>query len=527
MSLPAVRRGQKDTKSNTVAERVAWMSRTSDVFGSHLNTDLESYLTLIRRKVQEKCATTQDLIYQIRRNKVGDSAHVTPNEFRFTLIKFGIILSQNLVDRVFNVFDSDRSGTMDFDEFAMWIMNSEFRPVNKDMMKSNEDPPEQVLRKKILNHIQKNPNSFAMLKKQVNFFEFVSSITRLNINIPDSDARKLFLLLDPFETGVIDSDKIKQFIYTGKIDNSLPDKTKDYEDLDPIPLAEAMTRVSGPNTKYFEGCFGHIPANKGIKMPFEEFRRCLLSSGMGKNLSDVRRLFDALGGKAGGGADIDLLRQSIPAKPYPRDESKEIVKKEVPLTFLNTGRVDRRLRDAFRKSYKEVVLEFEAADQSGEGYIDAAVFHDILVRKCLPLTFQDFRLITQQLKTRDGGNKVNYNHFCRLYNPITAPHALELAEYARQASYSSGENVLSASTESFTIKKDDFEEPKYVKAESNNSTGAPNELRRMWQSVLKDCHRSDPDRTGNVSRNSFISALDAANESKVRDFLLAHSCIYS
>ncbi|RYY79271.1 hypothetical protein EON63_17290, partial [archaeon] len=40
-------------------------------------------------------------------------------------------ISQVLVDRIFNVFDSDRSGTMDFDEFATWIMNSEFRPAVK------------------------------------------------------------------------------------------------------------------------------------------------------------------------------------------------------------------------------------------------------------------------------------------------------------------------------------------------------------------------------------------------------------
>jgi Ca2+-binding EF-hand superfamily protein len=31
-----------------------------------------------------------------------------------------------LVDQIFHVFDTDKSGTMDFDEFAMWIMNSEF-----------------------------------------------------------------------------------------------------------------------------------------------------------------------------------------------------------------------------------------------------------------------------------------------------------------------------------------------------------------------------------------------------------------
>ena len=65
---------------------------------------------------------------QIRRVKLSEHSYVTPNEFRYTLIKFGVNLSQPVVDAVFNVFDSDRSGTMDFDEFATWIMNADSRP---------------------------------------------------------------------------------------------------------------------------------------------------------------------------------------------------------------------------------------------------------------------------------------------------------------------------------------------------------------------------------------------------------------
>ena len=81
MSLPAIASPIKTPggdKKRTVAERVTWMSRTSDIVGSFTKTDIESYLTLIRRKIQEKVSTTQDLITHIRRNKVGDSGHVTP-----------------------------------------------------------------------------------------------------------------------------------------------------------------------------------------------------------------------------------------------------------------------------------------------------------------------------------------------------------------------------------------------------------------------------------------------------------------
>ena len=44
------------------SERVAWRFPTSDVIGSHLRDDLDSYLSLVRRKIQEKYATTRDLI---------------------------------------------------------------------------------------------------------------------------------------------------------------------------------------------------------------------------------------------------------------------------------------------------------------------------------------------------------------------------------------------------------------------------------------------------------------------------------
>ena len=94
-------------KSGTQAERPSWFVRTSDDHGSFTKTDMDSYLALVRKKIQAKCATTTALIQQIRRTRVSPSPQVTPNEFRYTLIKFGIIFDQELVDKLFKVFDSD------------------------------------------------------------------------------------------------------------------------------------------------------------------------------------------------------------------------------------------------------------------------------------------------------------------------------------------------------------------------------------------------------------------------------------
>lgn len=44
------------------AERVAWRASTSEVIGSHTKQDVDGYLSAVRRKVQEKFGSVQDLI---------------------------------------------------------------------------------------------------------------------------------------------------------------------------------------------------------------------------------------------------------------------------------------------------------------------------------------------------------------------------------------------------------------------------------------------------------------------------------
>ena len=93
-------------KSKSVkAVRATFFNKESDTIGSFTKKDIDSYLALVRRKVQEKCANTQELMSRIRAVKLSPGSAVTPNEFRYTLIKFGVILPQIVVDKVFQVFD--------------------------------------------------------------------------------------------------------------------------------------------------------------------------------------------------------------------------------------------------------------------------------------------------------------------------------------------------------------------------------------------------------------------------------------
>lgn len=50
---------------------------------------------------------------------------------------------------------------------------------------------------------------------------------------------------------------------------------------------------------------------------------------------------------------------------------------------------------------------------------------------------------------------------------------------------------------------------------NNNHNHDSVDLKRVWHTMLKECHRADPERTGHVSRNAFITALERGNTNSV------------
>jgi Ca2+-binding EF-hand superfamily protein len=186
------------------------------VIGSFRNESADACTTLIRRKIQERCNTTQDLMSAIRRLKTGNTGYVTPNEFRLTLLKFGIIIPVHQLEQIFNLFDSDRSGTIDFDEFAMWIMNSEFRPVAKVQSKQSELSHKDLLCQK-LRSCSAEFSSLPVLvstKKEFDFLEFLSFCQSKQIPLTDNEIRAVFHLLDnPKNTGLIATATFRSFVF--------------------------------------------------------------------------------------------------------------------------------------------------------------------------------------------------------------------------------------------------------------------------------------------------------------------------
>ena len=159
--------------------------KSSDVVGACHKTDIDSYLKLIVRKITEKCNTNQELMNFIRKIKTSEHSYVTPNEFRITLIKFGVNLTQEVVDKVFNVFDDDRSGTMDFDEFANWIMNADSRPYVEPVKRGTAKPltKTEIIQQKLLKDIENHPNTFKYERKKTSFMELVSDVNRIKMTM--------------------------------------------------------------------------------------------------------------------------------------------------------------------------------------------------------------------------------------------------------------------------------------------------------------------------------------------------------
>jgi len=377
----------KANKGKTVAERITWMTRTSDVVGSFHNTSAEESTTLIRRKIQERCGSTQELMATIRRLKTGDTGHVTPGEFRLTLIKFGISIPQALVDTIFNLFDSDRSGTIDFDEFAMWIMNSEFRPVKKEKPAFVERP-EEVLRKKLRDCMTQYPEVFATMKKKISFLDLSADIVRKNMPMTEKDGRGLFKILDPSNVGVIDSIKLKRFAFDG-ITETPPPSAKPFVKPD---LNESVFKICGRHTNLLLDCFSNYDPNTA--MEFDEFKRALLSNNLGLNQKDAYNLFLALDGKDGK-CNLRILIDNI--QPMPVDPACQPSVKPKKPSYIPQSRADRRLRDAIRKCYKQLKQTFEMVDKENTGFVNPNLFCRILNGLVLPLNYEDFRFMMRNV----------------------------------------------------------------------------------------------------------------------------------
>lgn len=431
------------TGGDSNAVRISFYYTTSDSIGGHERHDLDSYLALVRRKVQEKFATTLELITHIRKNRNSAAGHVTPNEFRYTLIKFGVILPPAMSDEIFRIFDTDRSGSINFDEFAMWVMNSEFKP--KDKHVQNSRPREELLREKFAKWAAKHPD---LVRGQLNspkipFSKFFEAINRKFSRMTEPEVRDLFAILDPHRTGYVDGEVAMNWINTGRVEKPVKPPVP-VRTIPVVPLEEAIAHICGKNLHQLEWCF--LTAEKDPTkwhMPFEEFVRNLAEGGLVHNGDYVKSLFMALGGEARGSgtADIRKLLQTLTPlqELYAQEKSRRLTgagaggtvtrptsAKLMTDEAARLSRMDRYLRETMRKVNDLVFNELDSLDPTGKGFVDSEVLRAVVVRFCCPIAPRDFEYIIREIrKDPSDPRMISWTHFVQVYGVRAAPHELQ------------------------------------------------------------------------------------------------------
>ena len=426
-------------------QRVTWMASTSDVIGSHVRTDLDSCLELVRRKVQSKASTTQELITHIRRNRSGETGFVTPNEFRFVLIKLGVILPPGMADQVFNTFDTDRSGSINFDEFATWVMNSEFKPIQRGGKHINELTYEDTLRNKFNNWYKKHPDLAAMLGSKMVFSAFKDVVNKKFLRFTEPDLKEIFRIIDTQHTGFIDGSDVlnwatKSNLVVNRESELSPIKSIDnnfindattltsVENSMPTTVENAIIDICGKDVQRMEWAFMPLVSRIGnkevpIMVKFDEFHRNLLDEGIGREKGKIRNLFHLL--KYGKTIDVVNIKKLLDILPglietvteqIVRDDEMKAKSHSTLFEDFNSNhiptrsfhnhmetessriaKVDRVIREMMRHCYEPIKREFEISDPKATGFVDIAVFQRIVNKFCLQLTEFDFNIILKQV----------------------------------------------------------------------------------------------------------------------------------
>jgi hypothetical protein len=141
------------------------------------------------------------------------------------------------------------------------------------------------------------------------------------------------------------------------------------------------------------------------------------------------------------------------------------------------------------------------------------------------------------MKKSPDSKRIDYHHFLHSYNPVIAPHQLDGTMFIKNYSEPTKKPPLaqtapiittlgSSKSNQFQFKpsaSDDISigttstiKAAKASAQFSNET---DDLKRIWHAVLRECHRSDPERNGQVGRTVFIAALQRANLGKVNLFL--------
>ena len=163
-----------------------YMSRTSDSIGSFIHHDIDDYIRLICRKIKERCSTARELMFMLRKMKNSEENRINKSQFRHTLVKFGIILPPSIFDPIFNIFDDDRSGSIEIDEFTSHIMNEQLDNVKPHNHKGKSLRLKSACRSSVAPNDDEEYNSSLIRPTTVNTKRKGSSLKPLKNVMPGS-----------------------------------------------------------------------------------------------------------------------------------------------------------------------------------------------------------------------------------------------------------------------------------------------------------------------------------------------------
>ena len=422
-------------------DRPLYFGRTSDTIGLHSKTDVESILQNIVLKISDRCGGPVELHSFIRRYKLTDTKSITPQELRYVLCKFGIMLDQETVNIVFNALDEDRSGSIDLDEFVSAMMNSGALFISIKNKPKKVDPVEE-LRKKVLSSIVNNSEFYASLKTRISYMELISKCERLGLL--ENDIRSIFIYLNADANGYINTDLLSHWAKFGEY--SLPQKkqsrsTSKREHRQHMTTTSPPTRrpdllkacndISQNNPKILLDCFKHIKPGQRVVMSKPEFQQCLLTAGLGKGAGPssvykanqfMNALFGALETSPESGyADINRLISFVERDTKLHCEDRNTLKLDEPKKVKDMGvsltNADKRLRDGMKYGFKTLKIALKKNPDISSGWIEPELLHRYINDTCVPISYTDFRVITNYLIIDEASNRVNWRDFLVDYNP--------------------------------------------------------------------------------------------------------------
>ena len=294
--------------------------------------------------------------------------------------------------------DHDNSGSIDFDEFANWIMNADYKNMSEGPKAKKRTKksivvvsPQEILRGKVKRAIEEYPQTFERLlsKPTIGYMDFMGDLNRMSMNsLTERDVRELYLLLDPNDTSQIALDLFRDWVYKGimgrpastlsrQAKRERPLGQKPIPPMTPKPLTQSVT---DGKTAHFKSTSFLRPATNSHVPP--------------------------------------ELRPSLD----PRHGSSVIS-------------ADRRLKALLSKEFRLLKSSIEKnANIDRVGYISADMLYSLILRYCGMFSMADWKLVLLAFKTDEEKKRVDYKHFLAKYDPdVKIARQLEIYEEKLQS----------------------------------------------------------------------------------------------